>query len=468
MSQDTSTQRYDAIIIGSGQAGNPLARAMTQAGRKTAVIEREHAGGTCGNEGCTPTKTMVASARVAYLARRGGDYGVRTGAVSVDQVRVRERKRAIVDRWRRGAERGLHTAGVDLLMGEASFTGPKTLEVKLNEGGQRVLSADLIFINTGARPAKSPVPGLDSVPALNSTTIMELGEVPEHLLIMGGGYIALEFGQMFRRFGSRVTIVQRGKQVLAREDPDIAEEVTKILREDGVEVLLEAEVQRVGRGAGGGIELTMRTSGDSALRALAGSHLLVAVGRVANSDRLNLDAAGVRTDRQGNVQVNDRLETTAPGIYALGDVKGGPAFTHISYDDFRIIETNLLKGGRASTQDRLVPYAVFMDPELGRVGLSEQEARNQGRSIRIAKMPMKAVARAAEADETRGVMKAVVDAATGRILGCAILGIAGGELMSMVEIAMMGQLPYTALRDAIFAHPTLAESLNNLFDDYLQ
>ncbi|HTD47646.1 MAG TPA: mercuric reductase [bacterium] len=467
MSLETGTQRYDAIVIGSGQAGTPLAKSLARAGRKTAVIEREHVGGTCINEGCTPTKTMVASARVAYLARRGGDYGVRTGAVSVDQARVRERKRAIVGRWRSGGERSLRTAGVDLLMGEASFTGPKTLEVRLNDGGIRALAADLIFINAGARPAKPPVAGLEGVPALNSTTIMELGEVPEHLLIMGGGYVGLEYGQMFRRFGSRVTIVQRGKQLLAREDPDIAEEVAKILREDRVEVLLEAEVQRVGRGAGGGVELTIH-SAEGAPRILAGSHLLVAAGRVPNTDRLNLDKAGVRTDRQGNVQVNDRLETTAPGVYALGDVKGGPAFTHISYDDFRIIETNVLKGGRVSTKDRLVPYTVFIDPELGRVGLSEQEARTLGRSIRIARMPMAAVARAAEADETRGVMKAVVDVGTGRILGCAILGIAGGELMSMMEIAMMGQMPYTALRDGIFAHPTLAESLNNLFDDYLQ
>ena len=467
MSLETGAQRYDAIVIGSGQAGTPLAKSLVRAGRKTAVIEREHVGGTCINEGCTPTKTMVASARVAYLARRGGDYGVRTGAVGVDQARVRERKRAIVGRWSSGGERSLRAAGVDLVMGEAVFSGPKTLEVRLNDGGIRALTADLIFINTGARPAKPPVPGLDGVPALNSTTIMELGEVPEHLLIMGGGYIGLEFGQMFRRFGSRVTIVQRGKQLLVREDPDIADEVAKILREDGVEVLLETEVQRAGRGAGGGVELTVN-SAESAPRLLAGSHLLVAAGRVPNTDRLNLDKAGVRTDSQGNVQVNDRLETTAPGVYALGDVKGGPAFTHISYDDFRIIETNVVKGGRASTKDRLVPYTVFIDPELGRVGLSEQEARTQGRSIRIARMPMAAVARAAEADETRGVMKAVVDAGTGRILGCAILGIAGGELMSMMEIAMIGQLPYTALRDAIFAHPTLAESLNNLFDDYLQ
>ena len=458
-------QHYDAIVVGSGQGGNPLAKALAAAGRKTAMVEREHVGGTCINEGCTPTKTMVASGRVAYLARRGGDFGVRTGPIGVDQAKVRERKRSIVNDWRDRGERGLrNTKGLDLLMGEASFTGPKTLEVRVSGGDPQALTGDLIFINTGARPAKPPLAGIDRVPTLDSTSVMELGETPEHLLVMRGGYIGLEFGQMFRRFGSRVTIIQRGKQLLSGEDADVAEEVAKILREDGVEVLLEAEAQDAAPAAGGRIDLTVRLAGARDPRTLTGSHLLIAAGRVPNTDRLNLAAAEVQTDRGGYVHVNERLETTAPGIYGVGDVKGGPAFTHISYDDFRILETNLLKGGSATTEGRLVPYAVFMDPELGRVGLSEREARNQGRSIRVAKMPMRYVARAVESDETRGLMKVVVDAATGAILGCAILGIAGGELMSMVEIAMMGRLPYTALQDAIFAHPTLAESLNNLFD----
>ncbi|HET9000840.1 MAG TPA: mercuric reductase [bacterium] len=458
-------QHYDAIVVGSGQGGNPLAKALAVAGRKTAMVEREHVGGTCINEGCTPTKTMVASGRVAYLARRGGDFGIRTGPVGVDQAKVRERKRTIVNAWRDGGERGLRkTKGLDLLLGEARFTGPKTLEVRVTGGDPRTLTGDLIFINTGARPAKPQLAGIDRIPALDSTSVMELGETPDHLLVMGGGYIGLEFGQMFRRFGSRVTIVQRGKQLLTGEDADVAEEVAKILREDGVEVLLDAEAQGAAPAAGGRIDLTVHVAGARDPRTLTGSHLLVAVGRVPNTDRLNLAAAGVQTDRRGYVRVNERLETTAPGVYGIGDVKGGPAFTHISYDDFRILETNLLKGGNTTTEGRLVPYTVFMDPELGRVGVSEQEARNQGRSIRVAKMPMKSVARAVESDETRGLMKVVVDAATGAILGCAILGIAGGELMSMVEIAMMGRLPYTALQNAIFAHPTLAESLNNLFD----
>lgn len=258
--------------------------------------------------------------------------------------------------------------------------------------------------------------------------------------------------------------MHRGKQLLSSEDADVADEVAKILREDGVEVLLEAQVQNAASVAGGKIELAVRPAGARDSRTVTGSHLLVAAGRVPNSDRLNLAAAGVETDRQGYIQVNERLETTAPGVYGLGDVKGGPAFTHISYDDFRILETNLLKGGNATTRGRVVPYTVFMDPELGRVGLSEREARSQGRSIRVAKMPMRYVARAIESAETRGVMKVVVDAGTGQILGCAILGLYGGEIMSIVEVTMMGRLPYTALQNAIFAHPTLAESLNNLFD----
>jgi pyruvate/2-oxoglutarate dehydrogenase complex dihydrolipoamide dehydrogenase (E3) component len=456
------TERYDAIIIGDGQAGGPLSTALAGAGRTVAVIEREHAGGTCINEGCTPTKTMVASARTAYLARRSADYGVHTAPVWIDMVRVRQRKRDIVESFRSSSQQRVESAaGVDLLMGTARFTGPRSVEVRLKSGELRQLSADTIFINTGDRPAVPPLPGLDTVPFLDSTTIMELDAVPEHLLILGGGYIAVEFGQMFRRFGSAVTIVQRGPQLLAREDADIAAAVAAILREDGITIFLESEAQRVERADGGPLRVVARTPDGECT--LEGSRLLVVVGRLPNTDDLNLAAAGVETSRGGYIRVNERLETTAPGIYALGDVKGGPAFTHISYDDFRIIRANLLEGGHRATTDRLVPYTVFMDPQLGRVGLSEREAHEQGRRVRIATMPMSYVARALEVDEPRGVMKAVVDAETDKILGCAVLGIEGGELMAMVEIAMMGGLPYTALRDGIFAHPTLAESFNNLF-----
>jgi len=461
----SAIEQYDAIIIGSGQAGGPLSTAFAQAGKKTAIIEREHVGGTCINEGCTPTKTMVASARVAYLTKRAADYGVHTGPVSVDMSVVRKRKRDIVTSFRSGSERRITgTEGVDLLMGEASFIGPKIVEVRLNTGEVRQLRADIICLNTGERPAQPRIEGSDHVSSLNSTSIMELDTVPEHLIVLGGGYVGLEFGQMFRRFGSQVTIIQRGKQLLAREDADIAEEVDKILREDGIEVLLQTSAVRVAQSAEGHIQLTVQSAEGE--RIITGSHLLSAAGRVPNTDRLNLDVAGVRVNEKGYIHVNDLLETGVPGIYALGDVKGGPAFTHISYDDFRILRTNLIEHGHASIKDRQTVYTVFIDPQLGRVGLTEAEARQRGKHIKIAKMPMSYVARALEVDESRGVMKVIVDADDDQILGAAILGLEGGEIMSMLQIAMLGKLPYTVLRDGVFAHPTLAESLNNLFGSF--
>ncbi|HEX2913705.1 MAG TPA: mercuric reductase, partial [Chloroflexia bacterium] len=454
---------YDAIVIGAGQSGGPLSTALAKSGRKVAIIEREHVGGTCINEGCTPTKTMVASARVAYLVKRAADYGVNYGGpVSIDMTVVRKRKRDIVDSFRNGSQRRIEgSEGVDLLMGEASFTGPKELEVRLNSGETRRISADTILINTGERPAVPSIPGINEVPFLNSTSIMELDRVPQHLLVLGGGYIGLEFGQMFRRFGSDVSIIHRGKQLLSREDPDVAEAVEKILREDGIELFLETSPVQVSRSPEGTIELLVK--GPSGEITLTGTHLLVATGRTPNTDRLNLAAAGVETNERGYIKVSERLETNVPGIYAMGDVKGGPAFTHISYDDFRILRTNLTENGGATITGRLVPYTVFIDPQLGRVGLSEQQAHQESRKIKVAKMPMDYVARALEVDESRGLMKVVVDAESKEILGCAILGLEGGEIMSMLEIAMMGKLPYTALQEAIFAHPTLAESLNNLF-----
>jgi pyruvate/2-oxoglutarate dehydrogenase complex dihydrolipoamide dehydrogenase (E3) component len=457
-----AAQHYDAVVIGSGQGGNPLAGALAGAGRKTAVIEREHVGGTCINEGCTPTKTMVASAKVAYLDRRSADYGVRNGPVNVDMVEVRRRKRAIVDTFRGGSEQRLEDAeNLQLIRGEARFTGPKELEVRLDRGEAVRISAENVFINVGARPGSVPVDGLDAVPTLDSTKIMELDEVPEHLLVLGGGYVGIEFAQMFRRFGSEVTVVQRGPQLLSREDADVAEAVAEILHGDGVEVLLDTEAQGVRQDESGGIRLTVNEAAGE--RTLSGSHLLVAAGRPPNTDLLNLEAAGIETDERGFVEVNERLETNVPGVYALGDAKGGPAFTHISYDDYRVIEANLLNGANATIADRLVPYTVFIDPQLGRVGLSEAEAREQGRDVRVASIPMSYVPRALEMDESRGMMKAVIDGETSEILGCAILGVEGGEIMAMIQIAMMGKLPYTALRDGVFAHPTLAESLNKLF-----
>ncbi len=453
---------YDVIVIGTSQGGRLLPIAFAKAGRKVALNERDHVGGTCVNVGCTPAKTMVASARVAYLARRGVDYGVHTGPISVDLQAIRQRKQGIVEGARSAFESLIKaTQGLDLLMGEAHFIAPKTLEVHLKDGETREITAPLIFIDTGARPEPLTIKGIESASVLNSTTIMELDTLPEHLFIIGSGYIGLEFGQMFRRFGSQVTLIQHNLRLLMSEDEDVSDAIVKILREDGITVLTATTPQQVEQLSDGRIRLAVRTPQGE--QQLTGSHLLAAVDRVPNTEDLTPEAAGIQLDKEGYIQVNGQLETNVPGIYALGDVKGGPAFTHIAYDDFRILRTNLLEHGNASTQDRIVPYTIFIDPQLGRVGMSENEARKPGRNILVAKLPMNAVPRALEIGETRGFMKAVVDADTQHILGCAMLCVEGGEIMTIMQVAMMGKLPYTALKEGTFTHPTLAEGLKTLF-----
>lgn len=457
----SDSERIDALVIGTGQGGRPLAADLAEAGRETVIIERGRVGGTCVVRGCTPTKTMVASARVAYLARRAGDYGVATGSVSVDMKAVRRRKREIVDSWTEGSRKGLERhEDLELVMGEARFASPSEVVVELREGGHRRFRAKQILINTGARPTTPPIAGLEEVPYLDSTSIMELSRIPEHLLILGGGFIGLEFGQMFRRFGSEVTIVDRGDRLVDHEDEDVSEAIRDIFEEDGIRVLTNAEAVAT-RTVDGGVGVEIR--GAEGEEELEGSHLLVAVGRTPNSDALALENAGLATDARGHIPVDGGGATEVEGIWALGDITGGPPFTHTSYDDYRVIRTNLLEGGEADRSKRILPYTVFMDPQLGRVGMTEREAREAGKDVRVAKLPMSRVARAIEVDETRGFMKALVDAETDRILGAAVLGIEGGEVASAIQIAMMGDLPYTALRDAMIAHPTLAESLNNLF-----
>ena len=456
-----STAQFDTVIIGTGQSGKPLAIALGGAGWKVAVIEREHVGGTCINVGCTPTKTMVASGRVAYLARRARDYGVNAGRVTVDIRRVVKRKRRVVESFRNyGQTRLEKTANVELIFGEARLKDAKHVVVELRSGGRRELAGKRIVVNTGGRPAVPPIRGLDRVPFLDSTSIMELTELPRHLIVLGGGYIGLEFCQMFRRFGARVTVVNRDPRLVLREDPDVSAEVERILKEDGIEILNSTHVTLLEK-VKTGVRAVLET-GEGA-RKISGSHLLLALGRVPNTDRLNLAAAGVQTDELGYIEVNARLETNVSGIYAIGDVKGGPAFTHISYDDFRILRENWLNSGNATIEGRPVPNCMYIDPQLATVGLNETEAQKRGIDFRVAKLPMTGVARAQEMSETRGFLKAIVDAKTRQILGCTVLGVEGGEIMSMLQIAMMGKLPYPAIKEAIFAHPTLAESLNNLF-----
>ena len=471
----THPSEFHSIVIGSGQGGTPLTQAIAAAGHKVALVESSHIGGCCINEGCTPTKTMVASARVAYLARRAADYGVHAGAstdadqskaasVRVDMKTVRERKRNIVNSFRGGSEGRLEKAeNVTLLRGKAAFTGPKTLEVTPMEAGSEPASieADHIFINVGCHPAPLTIPVADGITILDSTSIMELDAVPEHLVVLGGGYVGLEFAQMFGRFGARVTVVQRAKQLLGREDEDVADAVRSILEEDGLDIMLGTTAQRIDKEPDGQLKIAVAQSGQT--KTIAASHVLAVAGRLPNTSDLGLEKAGIKTFGARFVLADQKLRTNVEGVYAMGDVKGGPAFTHISYDDFRILRTNVLENGDASIAGRQVPYTVFMDPQLGRIGVTETEARSSGQSILMSKMPMSWVARALEMDESRGLMKVIVDKKSEKILGCAILGIEGGEVMSMIQIAMQAGMSYRQLRDGVFAHPGLAESLNNLF-----
>jgi pyruvate/2-oxoglutarate dehydrogenase complex dihydrolipoamide dehydrogenase (E3) component len=455
--------QYDVLILGSGQAGNPLSSEFVKAGKRVALIERAEVAGTCINYGCTPTKTMVTSAQRAWQARHAAELGVETGTVQVNLERVRARKRKIVEQFRTSSEKRFASGQPELVRGEARFVGPKEIAVALKSGGERRMTADTIVINTGDSPTVPRLAGLDGAPFLDNVSLMELDRVPEHLLVLGGGYEAVEFGQMFRRFGSEVTLIERGEHVLGREDVDISEAVESILREDGLSIETGATVVGVEGGEG---TVTVHLQGG---KSASGSHLFVAVGRSPNTKELALEAVGVEMDAHGYIKVDEELRTNVPGIYAVGDVKGGPAFTHVSYDDYRILRDNLVlktaagAAGKRKTSDRMTVYVVYMDPQLGRVGMTEVEARKSGRRIKVARMPVTSIARASETGETRGMLKAIIDAETEEILGAAVLAPEGGELMSMLEVAMMGKLRYSVLEDAVFAHPSYAESLNTLW-----
>ena len=449
--------KYDAIVIGSGQGGNPLAHRLADLGWKVALIEKEHLGGTCVNTGCTPTKTMVASAQIAHYARKAARWGVRTGEVSVDLGAIVERKEAIVRSFRSGQQRKVDSRpSLHLYRAHARFVAPH----RVRAGGDE-LESEHIFIDTGTRPSVPSLPGLREGDWLTNETLMELRDLPGHLVVLGAGYVGLEFGQMFERFGSRVTVIHRGSQILPREDTDVAAELQKTLEAEGMEFVLDGQATRVER-ADGGIVVNLDTPGGP--RKVSGSHLLVATGRTPNTDDLGLDKAGIETDERGFIKVNSRLETSQAGVWALGDVKGGPAFTHISYNDFQILVANIVEQKNLTTDNRYVPYSLFTDPQLGRVGVTEAEARLQGRRVKVGKIPMSAVARAIERDETAGLMKIVVDADNDRILGAAILSSEAGELVQILGALMMADAPYTVLKGAVYIHPTLAEGFFGLMD----
>jgi pyruvate/2-oxoglutarate dehydrogenase complex dihydrolipoamide dehydrogenase (E3) component len=458
-----NTEQYDAIIIGGGKAGKTLAPALVADGRKTALVERSLTmiGGSCINVACIPTKTMVASAEVANIVRNSATYGVKANALTVDLAEVIQRKRSVVQSMRATNLHNLEMAlSHDLIIGVGRLVAEKTIEVVPAEGTTRYLTAEQLFINTGTRPLIPPIPGLKETGFLTSESIMEIEHLPEHLIVLGSGYIGLEFAQMFRRFGSRVTVIGKSGQILSQQDPDIAIAIQALLQRDGIEFMLNAEVLRVDC-SGNATELQILV-GDRKMN-LQGSHLLVAVGRVPTTNALNLAAAGVETDARGFIQVNDRLETNIPGIWALGDINGGPQYTHVALDNYRIIKANLIDGGNRSTGDRPIPSCLFIDPELAHVGLTEIEAQQQGYAIRVAKLDASAIPRAATLGQTDGLLKAIVDTETGRILGCSLLCHAAGEVISTVQMVMQAQMPYTVLRDSVLTHPTMTEGLNLLF-----
>ncbi|MGD0909796.1 MAG: mercuric reductase [Candidatus Acidiferrales bacterium] len=450
--------KFDAIIIGSGQAGNPLSFRFADLGRRVALIEKADVGGTCINTGCTPTKTMVHRAQVAHYARNAARWGIRAENVSADLKTIVAQKDKVVHDFRARKQEGIEKRPtMQLFRGRARFVGPHQLQV-----GEVLLESEKIFINTGCRARIPDVPGFSSVKFLTNRNIMELTALPEHLIILGGGYIGLEFGQMFRRFGSQVTVLQDSNQIIGREDPEVSAEMQKILESEGIAFSMNARVTRAEQK---GNSITLSFDGANGPASVSGSHLLAAIGRQPNTDDLGLEKAGVETDRHGFVKVNSRLETNVPGIWAIGDVKGGPAFTHISYNDFQILDANLTQGKNLTIENRIVPYCVFTDPQLGGVGMTEKEARAAGYKLKIGWIPMTYVARAVERDETAGLMKIVVNAANDQVLGATILAPEGGELVHVLYTLMLGRLPYTLLKGAIFIHPTLAEGFFTLLDD---
>ena len=458
----SASEHYHLLVLGSGEGGKYLAWHIARSGQRAAVIERKLIGGSCPNTNCLPSKNEIWSAKVADLVHHAERFGLRTGPVSVDMPKVLARKRDMVDGLI-DMHLGLFKAsGAELIMGSGRLLGPRSIEVSLNAGGKRVLTADRVVLNLGSRAAIPDIPGLAAAAPLTNVEALELDRVPGRLIVIGGGYVGLELAQSFRRFGSEVTIIEPAAQLAGREDAEVAAALVDLLHEEGITIELGAQVQGVQGRSGDAVQLQLRTKLGE--RTIEGSDILVAAGRVANTQRVGLDVAGVTLNPNGTIAVNDRLETSVPDVWAIGDCAGSPQFTHVSFDDFRTIRANLA-GGNRSTNGRLVPYCMYTDPPLARVGLSEAEAQARGIAVRIARLPIVAVLRSRTISETRGFMKAVVDAASDRILGFTMLGAEAGEVMAVVRTAMLAGMPYTGLRDAIIAHPTMAEGLGPLFSN---
>jgi pyruvate/2-oxoglutarate dehydrogenase complex dihydrolipoamide dehydrogenase (E3) component len=455
-------ERFEILVLGSGNGGMYLAWHMARSGRRTAVVERRLIGGSCPNTNCLPSKNEIWSAKVSDLVHHAARFGSMTGSVAIDMAKVRQRKRDMVKAEVAAVLQQYESSGAELIMGGGNFVAPKTLEVRLNGGGTRMLMGDQVFLNIGTHAAIPNVSGLDAAGPLTNIEALELDYVPQHLIVLGGGYVGLELAQALRRFGSRVTIIEHGPQIAGREDQDVADEIRRIFSEEGIDILVGAEVRRVQGRSGENVSLLARTS--SGERTVEGSDILVATGRSPNTAGIGLDVVGAELDGRGYIKVNERLETSAPDVWAIGECAGSPQFTHVSFDDFRIIRDNLA-GANRTTRDRLIPFCMFTDPPLARVGLSEGEAQRQGIEARVAKLPMSAVLRTHTIDETQGFMKALVAARDDHILGFTMIGPEASEVVSVVQTAILAGLPYTALRDAVLTHPTMAEGLGPLFSN---
>src|SRR6516165_8809116 len=449
-------ERYDILVIGSGEAGKHLTWTVAQAGHRTAVVERKYIGGACPNIACLPSKNVIRSAKANWFARHGEEYGVQTGSVSTDMKGVLNRKRKMVEAEVRFHLDRFKATGAELVKGEARFVAPKTVEVHLNEGGRRMITGDRVFLDLGSHSAIPDIPGLAAARPMTHVEALDLDRLPEHVIVLGGGYVGLELAQALGRFGAAVTVIERGKQIAATEDPDVAQAIVENFASEGIEVLLETRVREVDGRSGERIRIGIENSHGE--QTIEGTDLLVAVGRAPNTRGIGLETAGVELDARGYIRVNERLETTAERVWAMGDCAGSPQFTHVAFDDFRVVRDNL-NGGSRTTRNRLIPYCMFTDPELARVGLNESEAKRRGIAYRLAKMPMAGVLRAVTLGETRGFVKTLVDAESDRIRGFTVLGAEGSEMMAAVQTAMLGGLPYTVLRDAVFTHPTTAEGL---------